>query len=257
MKAGFGRAPRKQGRRWAAVLAALAFQACVLPAVGWGWAAGDVPAGAGTAATGMAGDGREAAPRPAAGGSPPAGRAAAALPGIERRKTPNDCSRCGREGAEEKAREEARAVPRPPSDAFLHGTAGAGLALLAAAVSAGACRKACGGETGAVLCPPAAGLGAALAGAAGKELLDMAGFGRPQWSDFRASAVGGAVASAAALLLYGVARHAELDERIVPFVLASAGAGLLIPAVEAFLQRVGRRLRGSPEPAAGGQRTAP
>ncbi len=137
-----------------------------------------------------------------------------------------------------------------PGDAFLHGTAGAGLVLLAAAAASCAVRGEGGDVTRAVYLPPAVGLGTAVAAAAGKELLDLAGFGRAQGSDFLASVFGGATASAAALFLCGLARQADLDPRVVPLVLGTMGVGLTIPAAEIFAQRAWRLTHGRGKPAA-------
>ena len=53
-----------------------------------------------------------------------------------------------------------------------------------------------------------------------------------------ASACGGLAASAAAALFCSLARRADLDPRVVPLVLGTAGLGLVIPAAGVLARRV-------------------
>jgi hypothetical protein len=126
--------------------------------------------------------------------------------------------------------------PAPGADKVLHALFGASCALLAAAAAAPALREAPWSDRGCALGVAGAGLGAALAGGAAKELLDLGGFGDADWLDLLATAAGGLAASAAVLAAAGSDREA----RLAP-VYASFGIALALPPAGGLLRRLGLR----------------
>lgn len=135
----------------------------------------------------------------------------------------------------------AEGCARPPGgepiEPFLHGTAGASLALLAAAAVLSLAPDRAEDLPRRALMAPAAGLAAAAGAGAGKELLDALGFGRPQWSDFFTTVAGGVMASSFACLLAVLSGEAGLDRRIAPFLLGTSGLALLVPSANVLLER--------------------
>jgi hypothetical protein len=81
-----------------------------------------------------------------------------------------------------------------------------------------------------------AGLGAAICGGAAKELLDLTGFGKPEWLDLLATAAGGLAASA----LVFAASRADREAGLAP-AYASFGIVLALPPAEALTKRLCRR----------------
>jgi hypothetical protein len=72
--------------------------------------------------------------------------------------------------------------------------------------------------------------------AVAKELLDRAGFGRPEWPDFWATAAGG-LAAAAVVLAVGAG---DRQARVSP-VYASVGILLALPPAAGLLRRLSSR----------------
>jgi hypothetical protein len=132
----------------------------------------------------------------------------------------------------------------PLGDKALHGLAGASFALLAsAAVSPLILSEAANGEAfQRALAVAASGLGAAVLAGVVKELLDLGGWGRPEWLDLAATLAGGLAASAGVLAVsYLAAGQGSTGRQLAP-VYASFGVVLAIPVSEALLRRLfGRR----------------
>ncbi len=126
--------------------------------------------------------------------------------------------------------------PAPGTDKVLHVLFGASCALLASAAAASALRDAPGSDFRYALCVAGAGLGAAVGGGAAKELLDLSGFGNPDWLDLLATAAGGLAVSAAVL----AASSSDREAHLAP-VYASFGVALALPPAGGLLRRLGRR----------------
>jgi hypothetical protein len=124
----------------------------------------------------------------------------------------------------------------PAEDKALHFLLGASCALLASAAAAPAWRDSALPDPAYALCVSGAELGAALGAGAGKELLDRAGFGRPEWSDFWATAAGG-LAAAAVVFAAGAA---DRQARTAP-AYAGVGIVLALPPAAALLRRLSSR----------------
>jgi hypothetical protein len=128
------------------------------------------------------------------------------------------------------------AQPSRAADKALHFLFGASCALLVSAAAAPALRDGPRSDLGYALCVSGAGLGAAVCGGGAKELLDLTGFGNPEWADLLATAAGGLAASAAVLAAAGSDREA----RLAP-VYASFGIALALPPAGGLLRRLGLR----------------
>jgi hypothetical protein len=129
------------------------------------------------------------------------------------------------------------AQPAPATDKALHLLGGASCALLVSAVAASALRDSSQPDLQYALCVSGAGLGAAVAAGAAKELLDLAGFGNPQWSDLLATVAGGLAVSAVVF----AASAADRQARLAP-VYASFGIALAFPpAADLLTRRFSRR----------------
>ena len=128
------------------------------------------------------------------------------------------------------------AQPAQATDKALHILFGASCALLVSAVAAPALRDSPQPDLRYALCVSGAGLGAALAAGAAKELLDMTGFGNPEWSDLLATAAGGLAVSAVVFAASVADRQARLEP-----VYASFGIGLALPPAADLLKRLTRR----------------
>ena len=126
--------------------------------------------------------------------------------------------------------------PARGQDKVLHFLAGASSALLASAVAAPALRDAPLPDPRYALAVSGIGLGAAVCAGAGKELLDMTGFGDPDWRDLLATVAGGLAASAAVLAASRYDRQAHLAP-----VYASFGIALALPPGAALLRRPSSR----------------
>lgn len=118
-------------------------------------------------------------------------------------------------------------------DKVLHFLFGASCALLASAVAAPALRDVPQPDLRYALSVSGAGLGAAVCGGAAKELLDLTGFGDPDWLDLLATAAGGLAASAAVL----AASSSDRQARLAP-VYASLGFALALPPAAGLLSRL-------------------
>jgi hypothetical protein len=132
----------------------------------------------------------------------------------------------------------------PLGDKALHALAGASCALLASAALSpllfAASQPPESLERALVL--SASGLGAALLAGAVKELLDLGGFGRPEWLDLAATLAGGLAAAAGVLALSCLASNQGTAPQQLAPAYASFGLVLAIPVSEALLRRVlGRR----------------
>jgi hypothetical protein len=126
--------------------------------------------------------------------------------------------------------------PARGEDKVLHFLSGASCALLASAVTAAALRDMPQPDTRYALCVSGAGLGSAVFAGAAKELLDMAGFGDPDWRDLLATAAGGLAASAAVF----AASRSDRQARLAP-VYASFGVALAIPPAVGLFRSLDRR----------------
>jgi len=131
------------------------------------------------------------------------------------------------------------AQPRPArtTDKALHALFGASCALLVSAIAAPALRDMPQPDLRYALCVSGAGLGAAAAAGAAKELLDLTGFGKAEWSDLLATVAGGLVASAAVLAASADNRQARLAPVYASFGIALA----LPPAADLLTRRFSRR----------------
>jgi hypothetical protein len=118
----------------------------------------------------------------------------------------------------------------------LHFLFGASCALLASAVAAPALREASRPDFRYALGVSGIGLGAAVCGGAAKELLDLTGFGDPDWRDLLATAAGGLAVSAAVL----AASSSDRQARLAP-VYASFGFALALPPAAGLLRRLSSR----------------
>jgi hypothetical protein len=126
--------------------------------------------------------------------------------------------------------------PARGEDKALHFLFGASCALLASAVMAPALRDAPQPDLGYALSVSGTGLGAAVLGGAAKELLDMTGFGDPDWRDLLATAAGGLAVSAAVF----AASRSDRQARLAP-VYASFGVVLAVPPAVSLFRRLDRR----------------
>jgi hypothetical protein len=124
------------------------------------------------------------------------------------------------------------AQPAQLTDKALHVLFGASCALLASAIAAPALRETPQSDLGYALCVAGAGLTAAVGAGAAKELLDLAGFGNPEWLDLLATAAGGLAVSAAVL----AASSADREAHLAP-VYASFGIALALPPAGSLLSR--------------------
>jgi hypothetical protein len=124
----------------------------------------------------------------------------------------------------------------PPGDKALHVLFGASCALLASAAAASALRDAPQPDLRYALCVSGAGMGAAVFGGAAKELLDLTGFGNPEWLDLLATAAGGLAASAVVF----AASCSDRPVRLAP-VYASVGVALALPPAAGLFRRLCRR----------------
>lgn len=132
----------------------------------------------------------------------------------------------------------------PLQDKVLHGLAGASCALLACAVVSPLLMPDLGpGQAWQrPLAVSAAGLGAAILAGTVKELLDLGGFGRPEWLDLLATVAGGLAASAGVLAISYLAAGQGSNIERLPWAYASFGVVLAIPVGDALLRRLfGRR----------------
>lgn len=118
-------------------------------------------------------------------------------------------------------------------DKVLHFLFGASCALLASAVASPALREVPQTDLRYALYVSGAGLGAAVFGGAAKELLDLTGFGDPDWLDLLATAAGGLAVSAAVL----AASSSDREARLAP-VYASFGVALALPPAAGLLRRL-------------------
>jgi hypothetical protein len=121
-------------------------------------------------------------------------------------------------------------------DKALHFLFGASCALLASAVAAPALRDLPQPDLRYALGVSGAGLGAAVCGGVAKELLDLTGFGKPEWLDLLATAAGGLAASA----LVFAASRSDREARLAP-VYASFGVVLALPPAEGLFRRLSSR----------------
>jgi hypothetical protein len=132
----------------------------------------------------------------------------------------------------------------PYGDKALHGLGGASCSLLAsAALSPLLLSELRGAEPWELaLTVSASGLGAAILAGVVKELLDLGGFGRPEWLDLAATVAGGLLASAGIFAItYLAASQGSAAERL-PLAYAPFGVVLAIPVSEALIRRLfGRR----------------
>ncbi len=132
----------------------------------------------------------------------------------------------------------------PFGDKALHGLGGASCSLLAsAALSPLLLSELRGSEPWQLaLAVSASGLGTAILAGALKELLDLGGFGRPEWLDLAATVAGGLLASAGVFAItYLAASQGSSVERL-PLAYAPFGVVLAIPVSEALIRRLfGRR----------------
>jgi hypothetical protein len=130
------------------------------------------------------------------------------------------------------------AGPSLAADKALHFLLGASCALLVSAAAAPAWRDSPLPDPAYALCVSGAGLGAALGAGAAKELLDRAGFGQPEWSDFLATAAGGL--AVAAVVFAAGAGDRDRPARLSP-VYASFGVVLMLPPAADLLRRLSSR----------------
>ncbi len=133
--------------------------------------------------------------------------------------------------------------PARGQDKVLHFLAGASSALLASAVAAPALQDAPLPDTRYALAVSGIGLGAAVCAGAGKELLDMTGFGDPDWRDLLATVAGGLAASAVVLAASSSERQASLGAVYLSFGVVLA----LPPAATLFRILSSRRSSASSE----------
>jgi hypothetical protein len=121
-------------------------------------------------------------------------------------------------------------------DKALHFLFGASCALLVSAAAAPVWRDSPLSDPAYALCVSGAGLGAALGAGAAKELLDRAGFGRPEWADFLATAAGGLAVAAVVFAASASDRQARMSP-----VYASFGIALALPPAAGLLSRLSSR----------------
>ena len=133
---------------------------------------------------------------------------------------------------------QAAQAPQPAlgEDKVLHFLFGASCALLASAVAAPALRDVPQPDRRYALYVSGVGLSAAVFGGAAKELLDLTGFGDPDWLDLLATAAGGLAVSAAVFATAASDREA----RLAP-VYASFGIALALPPGVALVRRLSSR----------------
>jgi hypothetical protein len=128
----------------------------------------------------------------------------------------------------------------PFGDKALHGLAGASFSLLASAALSPLLLSEMHGcdALELALAVSASGLGAALAAGMAKELLDLGGFGRPEWLDLAATVAGGLVASAGVLAMTYLAASQGSGVERLPQAYAPFGVVLAIPVSEALIRRL-------------------
>jgi hypothetical protein len=132
----------------------------------------------------------------------------------------------------------------PLGDMALHGLAGASCALIVSAALSPLLLADAGPQEALQrsLAVSGSGLGAALLAGVVKELLDLGGFGRPEWLDLAATLAGGLVASAGVFAVTYLVAGQGADGRQLAPVYASFGVVLCIPVGEALVRRLfGRR----------------
>jgi hypothetical protein len=129
-------------------------------------------------------------------------------------------------------------------DKALHGLAGASFSLLASAALSPLLLSEMQGHEALelALAVSASGLGAALVAGVVKELLDLGGFGRPEWLDLAATVAGGLIASAGVFAMTYLAASQGSGAERLPQAYAPFGVVLAIPVSEALFRRLfGRR----------------
>ncbi len=138
----------------------------------------------------------------------------------------------------------------PFSDKVLHGLGGASCSLLGSAALSPLLRPELRGAQPwqLALSVSASGLGTAILAGAVKELLDLGGFGQPDWLDLAATAAGGLLASAGMFAITSLAASQGAGvERLAP-AYVPFGLMLSIPVSEALIKRLfGKRNTASSE----------
>jgi hypothetical protein len=127
--------------------------------------------------------------------------------------------------------------PVQAPDKALHFLLGASCALLVSAVAAPALAELPQPDLRYALQVSSAGLGAACFAGIVKELLDIAGFGDPEWLDLLATVGGGLAASA---IVFAAGASNPNAPRLAP-VYASFGAILALPPAADLFRRLSSR----------------
>jgi hypothetical protein len=128
----------------------------------------------------------------------------------------------------------------PIGDKALHGLAGASCSLLASAVLSPLLLSELRGlePWGLAFSVSAAGLGAAILAGVVKELLDLGGFGHPEWLDLAATVAGGLLASAGVFAVTYLAASQGSGVERLPLAYAPFGVVLSIPVSDALIRRL-------------------
>jgi len=132
----------------------------------------------------------------------------------------------------------------PFGDKALHGLAGASSSLLASAALSPLLLSELRGSAPweLALSVSATGLGTAILAGVVKELLDLGGFGQPEWLDLAATVAGGLLASAGVFAITYLAASQGSGVERLPLAYAPFGVVLSIPVSDALIRRLfGRR----------------
>ncbi len=128
----------------------------------------------------------------------------------------------------------------PIGDKALHGLAGASASLLASAAFSPLLLYQLRGSAPweLALSISATGLGAAILAGTVKELMDLGGFGQPEWLDLVATVAGGLLASAVVCTITYLAASQGSGVERLPLAYAPFGVVLAIPVGDAMFRRL-------------------
>lgn len=121
------------------------------------------------------------------------------------------------------------------SDFYLHFLAGMSSALLVSALTFPVIKT--GDHLSTSLAVSGIGLSSSVLAGAIKELMDLSGFGTPEWKDLFSTVLGGAVASSLIFTLSYLAQTKSVDQGGASLLLGSYGLVFMFPVANAWMNR--------------------